>query len=305
MSRGILAGHLSLVAVQFCFGLFPVFGKWALAPGGFSPFALAFWRMTFGALALCTLALAVHGRRFWPGKRELPALFAAALLGVVSNQALYLSGLARSTAVNAGLVMCLIPVFTVAIALAAKQERFSPARAAGVLLALVGAVAWLALEQRELVRAQGFGNALMVLNALVYAAYLVLSKPLLGRNPPLVVLAWVFLFSALCAPVFAIGQDLWPSGAPTRVWTSFAYALIFPTVLSYLLNLFAIARLRASTAAVYIYVQPLITASAGALLLDEAITPAVLVAGALVFAGIALASRERARPIETLRPELP
>ena len=41
---------------------------------------------------------------------------------------------------NAGLVICLIPVFAYAVAVAARKERFVPARGAGVCVALAGAI---------------------------------------------------------------------------------------------------------------------------------------------------------------------
>lgn len=212
--RELFRGYAALVAVQLCFGLFPIFGKLAFV--SFAPFAVAAWRMLFAAGVLLGIALLVHGRRLWPGRRDLARLALASVLGVTANQVLYLSGLARSTAVNAGLVMCLIPVFTFAIAALARQERFEPLRALGVALALAGAAAWFFGERPELVRAHALGNLLMVLNTLCYAGYLVLSRPLAGRHPPLVVMAWVYLFAAPAAPLLARGVELVPAAASAR-----------------------------------------------------------------------------------------
>ena len=59
----------------------------------------------------------------------------------------------------------------------------------------------------------------------------------------------------------------------------------------------AIARSRiASTAAIYIYVQPLIAAAAGTLFRGEELTPVFLGAAALIFAGIWLVSRRPPDP---------
>lgn len=288
-ARGRLQGHAALVAVQIFFGLFPVLGK--LAFEAFAPGAVAAWRIGFGALATGSLALAIHGRRLWPGRRDLGLLALGSLLGISANQLLYLEGLSRSTATNAGLVMCLIPVFTSAIALLARQERFELRRGLGVALALGGALAWRLAERPELVRAHALGNFLMVLNALCYSAYLVFLRPLTRRHPPLVVLAWVYLCALPLAPFFAAPAELVPADAPRRAWLALAYALVFPTFLAYLLNLFALARLSASTTAVYIYVQPLIAALAGYALLGERPTPALGLAALLVFAGIALVAK--------------
>jgi drug/metabolite transporter (DMT)-like permease len=242
------------------------------------------------------LALAVHGRSMWPGARDLAWLCVASLLGVTANQALYLSGLERSSAVHAGLLMCQIPVFTFLIAVLVRQERFQLARAAGVLLALCGAAWWLLRERPELVSAHVAGDLLMVANTLCYAGYLVLSRPLAQRHPPLVVLAWVYLCALPALPLLAHGEVLLPSAAPARAWWALAYVLLFPTVLGYLFNIYALGRLRASTTAVYVYLQPMITATAGVTLLGEELTPALLVAALFVFLGIWLVSRRPPAP---------
>src|SRR5690606_6514612 len=107
-------GHLALLAVQLCFGLFPLLGK--LAFEAFAPAAVAAWRLWAGAAVFALLAAIRYGRGALPAWRDLPLFWLTALLGVAANQALYLEGLKRTTAMNAGLLMMLIPVFTTAIA---------------------------------------------------------------------------------------------------------------------------------------------------------------------------------------------
>jgi len=288
-------GHVALTFVQLCFGLFPLFGLWAFAAGGFEPLAVASWRMAFGALVLGGAAFAVHGRRALPRGRDLPLFALCALLGVVLNQILFLTGLERSTATNAGLVMCLIPVFTFGIAALARQESFSPLRGLGLAIALAGAGMLFWAQEPEFRAAYGFGNLLMALNALSYSIYIVVSRPLARRYPPLVTIAWIYMLSVFALPFTAWGRELVPAGATTRAWASLAYVLIFPTTLAYLLNVFALSRLRASTTAVYIYMQPLIAGTAGWLFLNEEPTGGLLLAALLIFAGIGLVAR---RPVD-------
>jgi drug/metabolite transporter (DMT)-like permease len=304
-TRSRAAGHVALWGVQLCFGLFPVFGKWALVPGAFSPLSIASWRIVFAAASLGILAATRHGRRALPSRKDLGLLALGSLLGISLNQVLYLEGLSRSTATNAGLMVCLIPVFTFAIAAIAGQEAFRAQRAVGLGVALVGASMLFWAESSDLVRAHGFGNFLMALNTLSYAGYLVLSRPLLRRHPPLVVIAWVFVFALPIVPFLSwadmlghadgiaksLGAVWFPPGASGAAWRSLAFILVFPTMLAYLLNVFALARLRASTAAVYVYLQSLITAAAGALLLGERPTAGTAAAAACIFFGIWLVSR--------------
>jgi len=282
----------ALATVQLTFGLFPVFGKLAMAPGGFSPAAVGAWRMGFGAAVLGAVAWGLHGRAFWAALRSDPGrLLVASVLGVSANMLLYLEGLKRSSANEATLVMCLIPVFTFSIAALAGQEMLRPARAGGILVALAGASALFWAQDRAIAREHLAGNLLMALNALSYAGYFVWTRPLLRRHPPLVVIAWVFVLSLPAAIWIATRHQVLPSTVSAQAAWSLAFVLVFPTVLAYVLNLYALKHVPASTAAVFIYTQPIVTVLASAAILSEPPTRGVLVAAALVFLGIWLVVR--------------
>jgi drug/metabolite transporter (DMT)-like permease len=291
---GVLAGHAALAFVQFCFGLMPVFGKWAFAPGGFEPLSIAVWRVTVGSAVLGGLALFCYGKRGLPVRADLGRAIACAFLGIVFNQALYLEGLSRTSAIQTGLLTCLIPVFTFLVASACGQERFVWTRALGVLVALAGAAPLFLARGAQLELSSG--SFFLAGSSLVYACYLVTSKPLLARHPPLVVLAWVYVFSLPGALLFTAGGPILPSDPSNeRAWLALAAILVFPTIVAYLLNLFALARVRASTTAVYVYGQILITGAASTLLLGERPTPGILRAAVLLCIGIWLVARRPAR----------
>ena len=295
--RRIVAGHAALAAVQVAFGLFPVFGMLAFRPGGFSPLSVGAWRILVGSLAIGALAAWRYGRRSVPRARDLPLLFLCAMLGVAVNQGLYLVGLSRSTPMNAGLVMSLIPVFTFVIAALVRQEAFRPVRALGVVVALGGTMPLLFEHGLRNLGTYGVGNLLMVANALSYSTFLVLSKRLTRAYPAIVITAWSYLLSLVAVPVFALGQRMVPAAAPSA-WWSLAYILVVPTVVAYVLNMFALARVRASTVAVYVYSQPIIAGLASWVAFGERPTHAMLAAAPTLFLGIWLVGR-RPPPVET------
>ena len=283
--RGSLAqGHLALLGVQLCFGLFPIFGK--LAMRHFDPRAVAVWRFLVGSAALLALATARYGRATLPRPGDLPRLVACALLGVAINMVAFLEGLERSTTVNAACLMPVIPVYTLFIAVLIGQERFDLRRCAGITLALAGTLIVILQKGPELDARHLQGNLLFVLNTASYALYLVLAKPLLARYPPLVLTAWVFALSLWTIPFFGADAALVPPEATAASWLSLGYILVFATLFAYLLNAFALSVVSASTTATYILLQPLITAGAGVLVLGETVEPRTWLAATAILAGV-------------------
>lgn len=290
--RGERRGKLALLFVQLFFGLFPLFGKLALA--GFAPMSVAAWRVLVGAAALAVAAGFVHRRAVFVSFGDLLRLQLCAWLGVVLNMVLFLEGLQRSTAVNAGLLVATIPVFTFVLAIVLRQERFQRQRGVGILLAFAG-VALLFLQRGpDFTHDTLVGNALMVVNALCYSIFLVISRPLLARHPPLVVIAWVFVLSVWAVPLFLRDAEMLPADVSPGAWASLVFVLIFPTFLAYLLNTYALSKVSASTTAVFIFLQPIIAGASGVLVLGERLLPITLVSAGTILAGVWLVARRRA-----------
>ncbi|MFG0317665.1 MAG: DMT family transporter [Planctomycetota bacterium JB042] len=287
-------GLIALAAVQLAFGLFPVFGKEAFH--AFAPGAVAAWRVAVGAAVLLGIAVARHGRRALPPRALLPRLAVCSLLGVALNQGLFLEGLSRTKAVNTGLVMCIIPVATYGFAVLLRQEAHDRRRSLGIVLAIAGTVPLLLEGEGAPLEGDSLGVALVIANALCYSLYLVLSKPLLGRLPTLVVIAWVYALSLPAAPWFARGRELAPSlEGNERAWGALAFVLVFPTVLAYLWNTYALKRVRASTVAFFVFLQPLVSGLGGVLVLGEELLPSTWITAAmlLVAMGLVVVRRQR------------
>lgn len=284
-------GLVALVVVQFCFGLFPLFGKMTME--SFDPRAVAGWRMLFGALILGGYAFVRLGRKAIPSWPDLLRLQVCAFLGISVNQVLYLEGLQKAPTVNAALVMCLIPVLTLVVAILFRQEKFEGRRVCGTLVAFVG-LAYL-IFQRGFSLDDDYlqGNLLMCANALSYSIYLVYSRPLSRRYPAYVMIGWVFILSTWQIPLFMGAAPFVPEGVTTASWQGLAFVLLFPTSLAYFLNVFALARVRASTTALFIFFQPILAAIAALIFLDELVTQATIISALIIFSGIWLVSSKR------------
>jgi drug/metabolite transporter (DMT)-like permease len=293
---------VALIFVQFFFASLAVVGKIALDT--FPPLMVAAMRLFLASLFLAALALSVRREALPLG--DAVQLFGLALLGIVFNQLLFLGGLARTTAINASILIATIPVFTTFFAILMGHERARVVRVGGIGLALVGAITVVGIQGFELGGGHALGNVLVTLNSLSYSLYLVLSRNLLRRYRSTTIVAWTFLFGALVVTPLgalrAVSFDF--SNVPAIAWWAMAWIVIVPSVLSYSLNTYALKRIHSSTVASYIFLQPVFGIIMAYLVLDDVLTLQAAVGGLLVLAGVILVSRSEAvEPMAAIAPE--
>jgi drug/metabolite transporter (DMT)-like permease len=278
------AVHLALLAAQAGFAVFPVFGKLALT--SLSPLVLAALRVTAACLLLEAYRRAKGDPA--PARADRGILFLLALLGVSFNQMLFILGLALTTAVNTAVLTATIPVFTLAAAALLGRERLTPRAVAGLVLAFAGALVLLDIGHFDWSSQFVRGDLLLLANCLSYSFYLVLGRPVMARTPASTAVAAVFVYGApvilLCA---APALSRFSPGNVTPVaWASLAAIVLVCSVIPYLLNSWALARTHASRVALYVFLQPLIGATASVAVLAEPLTARTLAAAGLIFAGL-------------------
>jgi drug/metabolite transporter (DMT)-like permease len=278
-----------MATVQFLFASLTIVAKLVLP--SMSPTGIVFFRIS-GSAAVFFLLQRVLVRERVTDRRDLASLAGLALIGVVLNQLLFLEGVKRTTAINTNIMVTTIPAFTLAIALILGRERATWAKLGGIGLAAAGAVYLIGPDRIRLDPGMAFGNALIACNTCSYAGYLVLSKRLLERYHPLTVVTHVFVFGAvLMLPVGLVALHdvaLWL--LPTRALLGLAYIVLFSSLLAYYLSIWALQRTASSLVAMYVYLQPVMTAFGAPLVLGERLTLRAVLAAAVIFSGLALAT---------------
>jgi len=288
--------HVALVAVQLMFASLGVVAKEALRE--LKPFALIAFRTPMAALIFLLAWLIGWRERVAP--RDLGALFAYALTGVVLNQLLFIAGLERTTATNAVVIGATIPVFTVGVALLLRREQATPAKLLGLAVAFGGALSIVGIDQIGRFDPRRMtGNLLVVANSLSFSVYLVISRRLLEKYRTMTVVTWTFVFGAL--GVFPFGAHDLVAAAPqlsTGTWVRALYIVLFPTVGTYFLNAFALKRAPSSLVAVYIYLQPVVGAILAAWRLGERPSAGTYLGGTLIACGIWFVNADARRATE-------
>ena len=287
--RSPLRVHLALTTVAVLFSANYIISK--LAMRSFHPLVFAYLRVV-GAAAV--LNLIIHERDPAPlTGDDRRAIVGFAALAIVINQTFFLGGLALTDAHIAAILLTTLPVFVLGASIALGRERASATRIGGIALAAGGALLVVAKEGFSGATKSVIGDLLIVGNSLAYGLYLVLSKPMMARHSARRVVARMFaIATVLMLPVAAwpMKEQAW-SAIPGRAWLGLALVIAGPTVAAYLLNAWALRHADSSLVAVYTYLQPVLTAVLAAIYLNEMIRPIVVIAAAMIFAGVYVSGR--------------
>jgi drug/metabolite transporter (DMT)-like permease len=287
--------HLALVVVQLLFASLAIAGRLVLPvfPAG----ALVTVRVLGATLVLLAVKAAIGGR--WVrDPADLLQLAILGLLGIAANQTLFLFGLRHTTAINATILVTTVPVFTVLGSVLTRREPPSLLKFLGIALAAGGAVYLIGPDRISLAPDVALGNALIVAGMVCYAAYFLYSKSILRRYDSITVSFYVMFFAAFGVLPFGLvaAQRMNVADVTGEVWLWVGYIVVFPTILTYLLNLWALKRVSSNVVAVYIYLQPLFAAAVAPLVLaGEGLTLRAGVAGLAIFGGLALVILEELR----------
>ncbi|HEU5197666.1 MAG TPA: DMT family transporter [Methylomirabilota bacterium] len=200
-------------------------------------------------------------------------------------------GIAHSTATNAALLIIVEPFSIMLLGPAVLGERLTRREKTGAALALGGTVIVVLNGVPGLTHALAphwRGDLLLVLSGLAYGSYSLIGRDVLLRRGPLDVTARSITWGALAVAPLAAAE--WLAGSrPAMTAGGIIGALYLGLIITaggYLLWNWALGRVEASRAAVFITVQPIGGALLGVLFLHETLTLFTLAGGALVVAGL-------------------
>jgi drug/metabolite transporter (DMT)-like permease len=134
------------------------------------------------------------------------------------------------------------------------------------------------------------------MNAISYAVFLVISRPLMKKYSPLWVLRIIFTIGAFMIIPFGwneFNEVDWPAIKPSE-WAAIAYVGILSTFAAYLLNIFSLKYITSSANGTYIYTQPVFAAMIAILFLGEELSIVKIICAALIFSGVFLVYKKQA-----------
>jgi drug/metabolite transporter (DMT)-like permease len=240
--------------------------------------------LRFSLAALLLGAVMAVLRLALPRGRALlgAVVFGALMFGVAFGLAYY--ALVR---IHAGLgqtVLALVPLATLLLAVAQRQERLHGAAVAGTVLAFAGVALISGLSDREAVPLSSLIASLGAVLCFAQATVLV------RRFPPVhpVTLSALGMASGaliLIALSVLVGESVtMPERAAT--WLALAYTVVVGSGVVFVLYIVVIRLWSASRAAYGFVITPVVTVLLSAWLDDEPVTAALVLGGALVLVGV-------------------
>lgn len=290
--KNITRAHLALLGTNLFFAINFTAIKYLVNAGFILPFGLNLVRAGISTILLWLLFI-VKPTKVSIRKKDIGRFLLCALLGIAFNQLLFVKGLSLTYSIHAALLMLTTPIIIALLAYWMLREKMTAAKLIGLLLGVAGAV--ILITGRE----QGggatdvlLGDVLVILNAVAYAFYFILVKPLMKTYNAIGIIRILFTIGFFMMLPFCweeYRQINFSSYTPVA-WLCLLCISVCGTFLAYVFNIYGIKVLGAATAGAYIYLQIVFSSVIAVIFLHEQVNAIKLIAAGCIVLGVYLSN---------------
>ncbi len=287
-----IKAYAYLIIATLCWGGNAVVGK--LAVGHVSPMMLTMWRWIFACAIIFAISLP-QLKRDWPvARKHLPLMIFLGAVGYTLFNVLLYNAVHYTTAINVAIEQAGIPFLIFLANFVFFRIRVSLAQILGFSLTLIGVA--LTVSHGDLTTllslTVNFGDALMVIAVIAYAAYTIVLRwrpPVDWRTlmaiPALVALICTF---PLVLWEYSAGTMMWPDASG---WTAALYTGLFASLVAQIFYIQGIGHIGANRAGLFINLVPVFGTLLSVLVIGEQLQLFHVLALVLALGGIAIAER--------------
>lgn len=287
------SGIAAIISANIIFGLNIPVTK-SLIADWMSPLGYTTTRMAFGTVVFWAISYFTEREKM--DVKDLIRIILAGLLGYLGTQLLFSQAMIYTTPVTFSLLMALTPVIVLVISALFLKESVTLRKIAGLLFSICGAglIILTGNPTTKTSAAGSIGILFTILCVLCYSAYLILTREVARKYTPVTVAKWMFLGSALAVLPFGIEglphQAVFSEKTGIVAISLLSFALLFSTLLAFFLMPYALKRLEASTASVYLNLQPIVASIAALMIGQDKFGYDKLIAAIFVLVGVRLVS---------------
>lgn len=295
MSKRVQALIAALIATSI-FGINHTLAK-GLMPEYVEPFGFIVIRVLGAGILFWIVSLFVKTEKI--KKEHWPRLIISAVFGMVLNMLFFFKGLSLSTPINSSVIVTITPILVFMLSAVLIREKITILKGSGAVIGLFGALSLILFGVQQQIGAPNIplGNAMLLINALSFGMFLIVAKPLTKTYNTITLMRWLFLTAIIInLPIGwtefrAVDWVNMPFSALWRI----GFVVLGTTFTTYLLNMFALKHLSASTIGVFTYLQPVIAIAFAIISGADQLTILKIISAILVFVGVFMVTKNPAR----------
>jgi len=254
----------------------------------FNPVAMTSIRIMIAGVGVL-LVLAWMKKLRLPTLRELGVITGIALFNVVGHHYFLSIGLTRTSAVNAGLILGLIPILTAIAALIFLKAKLTPLKLIGIIIGFVG-VALVVLAGNQGAFRIELGDVFILLAGVTQAISFVLIKKTSTEMNILLLTGWMMIVGSIILVIISLLSE--PNGYATLVngetyhYIVFFASAILATCMGHMIYNYAIRLIGPSESAVFTNLNVLFALLGAAFILNESLYVEQLLGFFLIVLGV-------------------
>ena len=262
-------------------------------------FGFIFIRTAGAALLFWLLSLFLPKEKIDRG--DYLRLFLACLMGMCINMLSFFKGLELSTPVNSGIFATTNPIIILLLSYLFLGEKIGIRKFLGITLGFTGALILVLYGTQNTGNAPNvlMGNILFMINSVFFSGFIIVVKPLSEKYNTVTIMKWLFLIGFILTFPITVSEYTevdWPN-MPLDVLLRVAFVVLGTTFSTYLLNLYALRNLQASTVGAFAYAQPIIAISYAIYTGNDILDGVKAVACLVIMLGVYLVSKKPSKYI--------
>lgn len=234
-----------------------------LLPFWILPIVLVNMRVILAAIVFYLITLFYHPPKI-RNKEKLILMGLGALL-IYGYLFFICLGVSKTTPISSSIFMSLQPVWVFLIGVFLFKDKISWKKVLGIAVGLTGALICILTQQsKDVANDSLIGDIYCLIGSLIYAFYMIAEKKMIQRGiTTLNLLKYTFLGAGITGLIVSlfinIDAKIFHTSELTP-WLLFAFILIFPTIINYLLTPIGLKFLKTTVVAIYGYVSLIVVA---------------------------------------------
>lgn len=262
----------------------------------YAPPMLIVW-LRFGVgVGILGLFVAVRRDFALVSRRDLAGYALLGFLGIAFHQWLQSTGLLTAQATTTAWIVATTPIFIAILGRLFLQEHLGWTKVGGIFLATLGVLIVVSRGDVASVVRWRFGthgDFLILLSAVNWAVFSILSRRMLKGSSPTNMMLYVMGLGWLFVTVFLAGEysAIPEVSFPREGWIAVMFLGVFCSGFAYVFWYDALKALPATRLGSLLYLEPLVAVAVAGVFLGEPVVPAVLAGGGLILFGVWLVNR--------------